>query len=99
MFMCTDCHKKEKCEFPHTFSSRGRCEVCRNTANCCDCRAYKKTEAKAPEAFELADALAEAAEELLEGDGPMSALRIALADAIEEYRESRPTVPQERSDL
>lgn len=41
MFLCTDCHKNEKCSQLHFMTSHGPCEYCKYVASCVDCTAYK----------------------------------------------------------
>lgn len=44
MFLCGSCHKEdEKYGCPgHLFKSRGKCETCGKSADCVNCRFYKK---------------------------------------------------------
>ena len=43
MFICDECHEKEKiCDYVHLFKNYGACEVCGKVAMCSDCKIHKE---------------------------------------------------------
>jgi len=43
MFLCKKCHEKTGCKALHILTSVGPCEGCKKTAECVDCKTYKKS--------------------------------------------------------